>query len=373
MANRLKEKFLKILQTKKHQKRAIKIGYIFLFLFFLIYSPVFYNIESKSFKFDIDRETALVLVAVCLVFIVNTLAYIRNKEDSKKLNAALSEYADKEIVKAVLSKNRDVHFEGQKKKISIFFSDIQWFSNLSEKFKPEELVRFLKEYFSIMSWNIHKYNGYIDKYEWDCIMALWWAFHGMQKDSYNCCMSAIKQQKALRILNIKFKKTLNQEITVRMWIHTWEAVLGNIWARWKKIEYTAFWDCVNVSSRLEQANKYYGTSILVSEDIYNECIDFFDFREIDNVILKWKNTWVRIYELINEIWKTSKLRLQIIEKYEQALHLYYNWEYQKAATMFKKLKDFDPPSEVMNKRCKQLIKKAPAKNWNFMWNMEKSH
>lgn len=321
--------------------------------------------------FDIDNETALVLFAICIVFIVNMLAYLRKREDSRKLNAALSEYADKEIVKAVLSKKEEVHFEWEEKKVSIFFSDIKWFTSLSERFKPEELVWFLKEYFSIMSSNIHEYNWYIDKYEGDAVMALWWAFHGMQKDSYDCCLSAIKQQKALKILNIKFRKTLGQEIEVRMGINTWKAVLGNIWAKWKKLEYTAFWDCVNVASRLEQTNKYYGTKICVSEHIYNECIDFFDFRELDTVLLRWKKTWIRIYELINEIWKTSEVKLEMTKKYERALHFYYNWEYKKAHAIFKKLKDLDKPSKIMAKRCKKFIKKAPAKDWNFAWNLEK--
>jgi len=111
LANRLKEKILTIIRIKKHQKTAIKIGYIFLFLFFLVFSPVFYDIEENRFMFDIDNETALVLFAVCTVFIVNLLAYLRKKEDSQKLHSALAEYADEEIVKAVLSKKNDLHFE----------------------------------------------------------------------------------------------------------------------------------------------------------------------------------------------------------------------------------------------------------------------
>lgn len=348
----------------------VKLGFVFLLLFFISFSPAFYDIGNKTFSLDIDRESGLILAVLSLIFIVNIIWYLRKRDDSEKLNNALSDYVDKEIAKAILSKKSDVNFSGEKKKISVFFSDIEWFTSLSNKFQPEELVLFLKEYFSIMSANIQKYNWYIDKYEWDCVMALWWAFHGMQKDSYDTCLSALKQQKALRILNIKFKKTLGQEIRVRMGINTWEAVLGNIGARGKKVEFTAFWDCVNVASRLEWANKLYGTNICVSEKIYNECFDFFEFREIDTVVLRWKDTWIRIYELLDELWKVSKEKMKIYTRYEKALHLYYNREYQKAFNIFTQLKNKDIPSKVMALRCEKFLKKAPLKNWDSAWRMD---
>jgi len=341
------------IQEKSTMKYLRHWAYGFLFFFFLLFSPLFYDIHEQQFLFEVGKEIWFIFLILIWILLVNILWFLKQKSDSNKLNNALSLYVDKEVAKAVLAKNGEVKLSGKKKKVSIFFSDIENFTQISNDFTPEELVCFLKEYFSIMSSNIQKHNGYIDKYEWDCIMALWWAFHTMQKDSYDTCLSAIKQQKALKILNIKFKKTLWQEVKVRIGINTGEAVLGNIGAKGKKVEYTALWDNVNIASRLEGVNKYYGTYTCVSEYIYNECVDFFDFREIDTVILKWRNTKIRVFELIDEIWKTAE-----------------NGEYQKAANIFQKLKNIDAPSAVMELRCKNLLKKVPNEHWDFAWKME---
>ncbi len=305
--------------------------------------------------FELDSESWIVLIALSTILVTSIIWFRRQKKNSTILNNALSEYVAKDVTNELLSRKWEVNLNGEKKKVSIFFSDIEWFTSISDALTPEELVLFLKEYFWIMTSNIQKYDWYIDKYEGDCIMAIWWAFHTMQKDSYNTCLSAIKQQKALKILNIKLRKTLGRELRVRMWINTWEAVLGNIGAPGKKLEFTALWNSVNIASRLEWVNRIYGTYICVSQSIYEECLDFFEFRELDSVILKWKKTPLKVYELIDEAEKVTEDDLKIYEEYAQWLALYYNKNYIEAKNIFHSLEEIDSPSRVMVAKCKESL------------------
>ncbi len=176
----------------------------------------------------------------------------------------------------------------KKKKLAIYFSDIEWFTTISEKFEPEDLVWFLREYLSEMSDIIMDENWFINKYEWDAIMALWWSFIEYDKWAYYSCLSAIKQQALLKTLNNDWKERWFAEIKVRIWIHTWEAIVWNIGSTWRKMEYTALWDSVNLASRLEWVNKFYWTYICVSEDIYIETAEYFEFRYLDIIKVKWK-------------------------------------------------------------------------------------
>ena len=347
----------KILLHDSHREKLIMLGYICIFVFFLSFSPIFYAVDEKRFLFELDLESFIVLTIFCIVLIASIIWFGRQKKNSTILNNALSEYVAKDVTQELLSQKWKVNLNWERKKVSIFFSDIEWFTSISDAFTPEELVLFLKEYFWIMTSNIQKYDWYVDKYEWDCIMAIWWAFHTMQKDSYNTCLSAIKQQKALKILNIKLKKTLWKALKVRMWINTWEAVLGNIWAPGKKLEFTALWNSVNLASRLEWVNRIYGTYICVSQSVYEECLDFFEFRELDNVIVKWKKTPLKVYELIDEAGKVDDNDLEMYKEYNKWLVLYYEKNYEKAREIFQNQEDIDLPSYAMAKKCTEILEK----------------
>ena len=159
-----------------------------------------------------------------------------------------------------------------------------------------------------------------------------------------------------------------------MWLHTWDAIVWNIWAKWRKMEFTALWDAVNLASRLEWVNKFYWTHICVSEDIQKEVKDFFIFRHLDKIRVKWKTVAVNIYELIWFKNKVDKFKLELIQEFEQALNLYFKWEFEQASVIFKKLSKLDKPSMVFYKRSKKLSIKLHSsdsrKSWNWIWEME---
>jgi adenylate cyclase len=303
--------------------------------------------------------------------ISNIVKYIIENKDKTKLNTALSEYVSKDIADEILSWEWNINLEWDKKRIAIFFSDIEWFTTISESFSPEKLISFLKDYLSEMSEIIFSNKWFVNKYEWDAIMALRWVFEKEPGNiSKSACDTALLQKQRLIEFNEKWTKKWLPLIKVRIWINTWEAIIWNIWYIWKKLEFTAIWDNVNLASRLESINKFYSTYICVSESVYNETKDLFEYRYLDKIKVKWKNIALNIYELLSNKWKLKKKEKDIYTKFWKWITFYLNRDFDKALELFVELSElWDPPSFIYKERCLTYIKNPPLDNWDKVWTM----
>ena len=367
----------------------------YLLLFFLIILSVYFNISRSWSKLLVSNISIISIFFVLIMFITyvqglvlnfpvqfifalvitltisNILKSIMEDKNKTRLNKALSQYVSKDIAEEILHWAGKVNLDGERKNISIFFSDIEWFTTISEKMNPEELVQFLREYLWAMSNIIMDRRWLIDKYEWDAIMALWWVFGYEESSTFDNCVSALKQQEKLKILNLDWKERFWEELKIRMWLHSWEAIVGNIWASWRKMEFTALWDSVNLASRLEEVNKKYGTFLCVSGTVYEKQKDNFEFRYLDRIRVKWKTIPVKIYELLCMKWKCSDFKSDIISQFHTAVILYNKRDFSKAKDIFQKLlKLWDTPSKTYIKRCDIYIANAPDENWDWVWTME---
>ena len=337
-------------------------------IFLVIYPIVILTFFSYIFSHLFELFLALPIS----IAIWNSVKYVYESNNKVKLSKALSEYVSKAIVKEILSNSWDIKLDWDLKKLTIFFSDIEWFTTISEKFSPEELITFLRKYLSYMSNIILDNNWFINKYEWDAIMALWWAFSDNEKDSYYACLSALKQQETLKELNSNWQKVWLPKIKVRIWLHTWQAIVWNIWAVWRKIEYTALWDSVNLASRLEWVNKFYWTFICVSEDIFEENKDFFEFRYLDKIRVKWKDNAIKIYELLSEKWNLTLKKEKIRTEFEKAILVYNSRDFISAKDLFENIykKYNDSPSKTYFERCEYFMNNKPKSNNELIWNYE---
>ena len=342
------------------------------FIIILIFTILFPFMVIIFTNLIINYPAELIFSLLISLSLANIVKYVFESKEKIKLNQALSEYVSADIAHEILYSSWKINLNWEEKRISIFFSDIEWFTSISEKLTPDQLVWFLRTYLSKMSDVILDEDWFINKYEWDSIMSIWWIFWTYKdKISYKACISALKQQNLLYNLNKQWINVFNKWINVRMWIHTWKAIIWNIWSIWKKIEFTALWNSVNLASRLEGVNKYYGTNICVSEDVYLDVKDDFDFRYLDEIKVKWKDIWVKIYELISEKEKTNIKQNDIIDKFSQAMELYQNRKFEEASIIFKNLKiSWDKPSLVYFDRCKKYIKNPPWDDWDWIWVME---
>lgn len=342
---------------------SISILFLFIFPFLIIvYTSLVLN-----------YITQLMLWLILSLTFSNIVKYIIENIHKQKLNKALSEYVSKEIAEEIVFWLWKINLDWEKKKITMFFSDIEWFTSISEKFSPEKLISFLRDYLKEMSNIIIQEKGFINKYEWDAIIAFWWIFSEISKpdDSHNACLSSLVQQNVLKKLNDKWEKQWMPTLRIRIGLHSWYAITWNIWAKWKKMDYTALWDNVNIASRLEWVNKYYGTYICVSEVIYNEQKNFFEFRYLDEIKVKWKNNSLKIYELLWLLWELSLKESNIINSFQNAIELYLNKDFKEARILFSKLvKLWDSPSVTYKKRCEDFISIPPDDNWDWVWTME---
>lgn len=344
---------------------------ISIFLIFIIIFPSFVLFWNFEPSYLLNYLFELILALILSLTISNIVKYLIENKDKNKLDKALSEYVSKAIAEEIISSKWTINLDWEVKRIAMYFSDIEWFTSVSEKMQAEELIKFLREFLSEMSDIILDEKWFINKYEWDAIMALWWVFIDDEKSSYSSCLVALKQQNLLKDLNEKWQKEWIPKIKVRIWLHVWEAIVWNIGSKGRKMEFTALWDNVNLASRLEWVNKFYRTYMCVSEDIYNENKEKFEFRYLDTIRVKWKDNPVKIYELLAFKWELSKEKRQVLKKFSEAIELYKIRDFVSAKTMFEELvKLWDEPSNTYLERCKVYIKKGPKATWDGVWDFE---
>ena len=212
---------------------------------------------------------------------------------------------------------------------------------------------------------------HVDKFEWDAVMALWGAFSQHSNANYvSACYSALIQKQALDKLNKKWNSKLWKEVRIRVWIHGWKAIIWNIWAIGRKMEFTALWDNINLASRLESVNKHYNTYMCVSEVVYEACKDFFSFRYLDEIRVKGKDIPVKIYELIWEKGSLTEKQKQIHNAFIWAMVQYKEQSFSDAKDIFEKLsQDGDKPSKTYVLRCKYYLENPPESSWDGIWTM----
>ncbi len=338
---------------------------------FFSYIALFNILLSLQVWIMLNYPAYTIFAFIMAITISNIAKYLTENKDKKRMLGALSEYISKDIASEILNSSWNVNLSGERKNISIFFSDIEGFTTISEKMNPEELVEFLREYLWAMSNIIMDERWFIDKYEWDAIMALWWVFGHENKSNYDNCISALKQQKALEKLNVAWEKIFGQKLNIRMWLNFWEAIVWNIWAKGRKMEFTALWDSVNLASRLESINKKYGTSICVSQSVYNNQKDNFEFRYLDKIRVKGKEIATDIYELVWEKSLVSDFKMDIARRFKEAIWFYLKRDFGKAKDIFQDLSNlWDKPSSVYLDRCIMYTKTPPPENWDGVWNMD---
>ena len=215
-----------------------------------------------------------------------------------------------------------INLGGEKRNITIFFSDIRGFTTISEKLKPEELVHLLNEYLTEMTTIITDDEGLVDKYMGDAIMSFWGAPLEQPNHAEMACSSSLKMMKKLKELQNKWKKEGIPSFDIGIGLNSGEAIVGNMGSS-NRFDYTAMGDSVNLASRMEGLNKIYGTNIIITENTQKVVKDKFETRKLDVVQVKGKKKPVYIYELIFEKDKLSKKHRDFVKLYEESLELYF--------------------------------------------------
>jgi adenylate cyclase len=185
-------------------------------------------------------------------------------QERERLKLGFARYVSQYILEKILKSGSSAKFEGERKKITVIFTDIRHFTAIAEKLPPEDVVKILNQYFEEMIEVIFRNHGTLDKFLGDGIMIEFGAPLDDELQEKHAVITAIEMQQALKKLNAKWAEEGKEALKIGVGIHTGLAVVGNIGSE-RRMEYTAIGDTVNVASRLEQATKFADVSILISK------------------------------------------------------------------------------------------------------------
>lgn len=225
---------------------------------------------------------------------INKMATGLQERERLKLNFA--RYVSQQVMEQILKKESFAKLEGERRKITVLFSDIRQFTQIAERLPPEQVVSLLNEYFELMLDVIFRYQGTLDKFLGDGIMVEFGAPLDDPEQEKHAVQAAIGMQKELQKLLEKWKKEGKPQIAVGIGIHTGLAVVGNIGSE-KRIEYTAIGDTVNIASCLEQATKLLKKQILISETTYNAIKDQVKATSLGPMIFPGRKEAISIYSV----------------------------------------------------------------------------
>lgn len=300
--------------------------------------------------------------------------YIAERQERSKVLGAFGKYVSKDVINHILENPERLKLGGEKREITVFFSDIRGFTTISEKLSPEQLVHLLNEYLTEMTNIILAQNGVVDKYMGDAIMAFWNAPLDQPRHAERACNTSLQMEKRLKELQIKWTKKGVPALDIGIGLNTGPAVVGNM-GSFERFDYTAMGDTVNLGSRLEGLNKPYGTRIIISATTKAKVEKKpFVVRKLDMVMVKGKKEPITIYELLCKQDDAAPELLNAIAHFEKGLESYFKQKWDAAVKEFsaadKTRKGGDAPSKIFIERCEHFRKHTPGKEWGGVWVMK---
>jgi adenylate cyclase len=301
-----------------------------------------------------------------------TVEYLTEGKQRRQTRAAFDKYMSPEVVDEIMRDPDAIKLGGEKKEISVFFSDVAGFTTISERLSPEELVLLLNRYLSAMTDIIRRHRGNVNKYLGDGIMALFGAPLGEPNHATLACYAALDSQTELARLREAWKQEGLPEIIARIGINSGSCIVGNMGSQ-TRLEYTVMGDCVNLASRLEGANKFYDTLILLGTTTFELAKDDIEAREVDLLRVKGKQEPVVVYELLARKGMLAPERMKMVGAYREGLAAYKARDFSSARTRFREsleLDPFDGPSRVYLARATDYLGTPPPLEWDGVYELK---
>ncbi len=284
---------------------------------------------------------------------------LKEKEQIRNL---FGKYVHPSIVSDIMENPDNLERGGTHKVQTILFSDIEGFTTISEAMDADKLVDFLNEYLGAMADEISAHEGIVDKYLGDGIMAFWGEPFTKGNQAVKACRAALAMQNTLTGLRQEWTERGLPAINARIGLATGEVIVGNIGSEQSQ-DYTCIGDTVNLASRLEGANKFYGTRVIIDEATFEMAGTEVSARELDTAQVKGRESGTRIFELVELGAYLDAARSHLFYRYRDGLKLYRDGDFAAAEEVFSSLtgKDAgDPPSRVMAGQCRHYVENPPA-------------
>lgn len=312
----------------------------------------------------------LPLALVCSYIANLTQTLLFERKEKKYIHDAFSRYVAPEVVSQLMKHPEKLKLGGEKREITIFFSDIRGFTSFSEALTPEKLVQLLNEYLTAMTDIIMESGGVVDKYIGDAIMAFWGAPLDQPDHAVRAANAVLAMQAKLKTMQKKWHDDGFPLVEIGSGLNTGDAVIGNMGSA-NRFNYTCMGDTINLGSRLEGITKEYGVKAIVSESTRVKLDPTFMVRELDLVRVKGKKEPIRIFELVGRVSDLTDKQKHILKHWEAGLAKYRAKEFRRAIDDFAKaVNEGDKTSAIYIERCEHFIKEHPGKDWDCVWVMK---
>lgn len=313
----------------------------------------------------------VLLAAIFSVIVINARFYLSEMGQKALIKDAFGQYLSPKVVADLVKDPDKLSLGGEEREMTAYFSDIAGFSTFSENMTPSELVEVLNEYLTQMCDIIVASEGTIDKFEGDAVIAFWGAPAIQEAHAKLACHASIDMNKAVGVLRDRWVEEGRPAIKVRMGLNTGRMVVGNMGSA-QRMDYTMMGDAVNLAARLEGANKFYGSDLMISDATYQQAKDFVDVRLLDTLRVVGKNEPITVYQLIERKDQTKGLMADLVTQYEKAMELYKQRDFAAARDAFKfalSISEEDGVSRTYMDRCDLYVKNPPPADWDGVFNL----
>lgn len=306
--------------------------------------------------------TEPVLAGLTALALMIGYRFVIADREERFLRRSFAFYLAPEVIDGMVASGKMPVLGGETRNITMFFSDLSGFSSIAEKMTPSELVALMNDYLSAMTDIIESHGGYVDKYIGDSIVAMFGAPADDPDHARNAVAAALQCRERLEELNENHPAFRGRGLAHRIGLNSGEAVVGNIGSR-RRFNYTVMSDTVNLASRLEGANKYFGTVIMASEMTVNQSRSAYIWRELDMVRVQGRDEPIRVYEPLAE--KNQETQEQGIRAaiYAKGLACWRARDFARAAELFESAAGDDPPCRYFARRARTLVANPPPVDW----------
>ncbi|MCA6099327.1 adenylate/guanylate cyclase domain-containing protein [Bradyrhizobium australafricanum] len=304
---------------------------------------------------------------------------IETLRHNQRIRETFGRYINPRIAEGLLEQPAIAATEGQRRVMTVMFCDMKGFTSLSEGVTPSGLVKIMNLYLSTMSAPVHAHRGIIDKYIGDAIMAYWGApFVEEAEQTHLAALAAIDMIGQVNQLRKDLPELLGVRVIpadcdIRIGIATGEALVGSIGSEFM-MSYTVLGDTVNLASRLEGANKFYGSRSLISEATAAACAATIELREIDRLVVMGQTQPVAVFEILGKKDELTPAQTELRQRYADGLAAYRERRWDDAEQAFAAALAAAPgdgPSIAMNARVAAFMQDPPAADWDGAWHLER--
>ncbi|MFW5733756.1 MAG: adenylate/guanylate cyclase domain-containing protein, partial [Oceanidesulfovibrio sp.] len=298
-----------------------------------------------------------------------TVLHTTEGRQKRFIRNAFSRYLSPAVIELLIRQPERMRLGGERRVLSILFSDIEKFTAIAEGLDPEQLTEFLNLYLSAMTDIILDEGGTLDKYEGDAIIAFWNAPLDQPDHAERCLRAAMRCQERLAAMRPALKERVGRDVRMRIGVNTGPAVVGNLGSD-ARFDYSMIGDAVNVASRLEGANKEFGTYTIVSEETVAASGQAFPIRTLAQVTVVGRSTPLLIHELMSE--KAHASNRRELQDFDEGRELYCRGELEDALARFERHERTDPPSAAYAAQCRALLSgQGLPRGWCGNWDLKR--